>query len=165
MTQLRIEEVEKLCLSHAGLLEGYRRGLLLQEKGWVLYPAVSWDKPAVLAFDGDQCVAGVNWDIDDTDNEATVRFAWCRPTHPRALLACFMRLRHLLRKANPTSVTFIYHEGNDQMARLVVKLGMTPFSHRYRVPPHFYTKATPPPPPRWKELLLKALKGLEAKLT
>lgn len=137
-TALEIREVEKLSLSQAGLVEAYSRGLLLQEKGWMLYPAASWDEPAILAFVGEKCVAGVNWSVGKNDGRASVDFAWCSPDHPKALTACLLRFRKRLQEDPPTWLSFTSHRGNHPMEKLVSKLGLVPHSQSYRVPESFY---------------------------
>jgi predicted DNA-binding transcriptional regulator len=162
---MEIREVEKLCHSNEGLLDAYRRGLMLQEKGWVLYPAASWDSPAILAFDDDKCVAGVNWSINDS-RRACVDFAWCSPESPKALMACLLRFRSKLRELKPEEVSFTCHVGNAPMEKLVAKMALRPHSQTYRVPTAYYAKRDEPPKPnsRFRQMLLNALQSLERKV-
>jgi hypothetical protein len=136
--EMEIREVDKLALCHDGLRAAYRAGMILQEKGWMLWPAAAWKQPAVLAFVGDRCVAGVNWSIDEDDGSATVSFAWCSPEHHSALTACLLRLRKRLRESPPTWLSFTCHKGNGPMEKLVQRLKLEPHSFSYRVPGSFY---------------------------
>lgn len=165
-TTLRVEEVEKLSLSPPGLLEAYRCGLMLQEKGWMLYPAASWDAPAILAFENDRCVAGINWSKSDSDNHAAVDFAWCSPDRPDALTACLLRFRRLLRAHPPAWLSFTCHTGNAPMEKLVERMRLRPHSRSYRVPSSYYAAkdAKPQPQSKLRAMLLSALKSVEARI-
>lgn len=135
---LELREVEKLALCREGMTSAYRAGMILQEKGWMLFPAASWNRPAILAFDGETCVAGVNWSRDDDDGSACVNFAWCAPEKPAALALCFLRFRASLRKHPPSWLSFTCHDGNEQMQQLVRRMKLRPHSHSYRVPSEFF---------------------------
>ena len=166
--RFEIREVEKLCKSQDGLLDAYRSGMALQEKGWVNYPAASWDEPAILAFVDDRCVAGINYSRNEDEDRVTVDFAWCSPDHPKALSACLLRFRKVLQKALPTSLNFTCHVGNAPMEKLVAKLGLSPRSQSYRVPATFYQAKLARPKPGAKAkvlgMVLSALRAVEAKI-
>jgi len=127
-----ITEVDKLCQSQVGMTAAYRAGLLLQENGWMRFPPACWDKPAILALEGERCIAGINCSEDLDDGVFAVHFAWC--TEPQALAVLLLRLRQKLRNTACTNLTFTYHEGNVAMARIARLLNAVPHSHTYRMP-------------------------------
>lgn len=129
---MRVFEIEKLCRSQEGITAAYRAGLYLQEQGWMRFPASSWDKPAILAFDGDRCVAGINFSEDLDDGALNVNFAWC--SSPKALALILLRIRQRLRSSACSTLTFTYHEGNAQMARVARLVKAAPHSHTYHLP-------------------------------
>jgi hypothetical protein len=141
--RMEVREVEKLALCREGLTSAYRAGMILQEKGWTMYPAPSWKEPAVLAFAGETCVAGVNWSRDENDGSANVDFAWCSPDHPTALTSCLLRLRERLRQTPPSWLSFTCHRGNEPMEKLVGRLKLEQHSAHYRVPKDFYEQKRP----------------------
>lgn len=149
-----LRDVEKLAHSREGLVAAYRAGMILQEKGWMMYPAAGWKDPAILAFVGDECVAGLNVTRDEDDHGANVGFAWCSPDHPMALVACLLRLRRKLREDPPTWLSFTCHKGNKPMEKLVTRLKLEPHSMSYRVPKSFYERRKSPKSKRpfWSRL-------------
>jgi hypothetical protein len=150
MIQLR--EFPKLCHSQAGITAAYKFGLGLQEKGWMRYPAASWDKPAILAFDGEKCVGGINYVFDEDDLTVNVNFAFCAPSHPLALNLLLRRFRSVVRDTAADEIQFTCHAGNEQMARAVKLLGLKPSSMSFRMP---VRRPTPPSTKRgiWQSII------------
>ena len=93
-----------------------------------------WDKPAIIALDGDACIAGINWSEDMDDLAVDVRFAWCSPLHPSAFAQLLSRFRSKVRETKCTEIRFSCHEGNEAMAKAVRVLRLTPVSYSYRIP-------------------------------
>jgi hypothetical protein len=129
----------------------YRFGLSLQEKGWMRYPAASWNKPAILAFEGTECVGGVNYEFDEDDLTASVLFAFCAPSHPAALNVLLRRFRAIVRDTSAEEIRFTCHAGNEQMARAVRLLKLEPTSISYRMP------VDRPPPRRARRGILQLI--------
>src|SRR6188768_3081353 len=114
---MRLAEVEKLSHDQVGIAAAYRAGVILHDRGWVRYPAHSWDKPAILAYEGDRCVGGINFAEDDDDLTMRVHFAWCDPDFPAALVAMLALFRRRIRASRCRDVQFTFHEGNEPMAK------------------------------------------------
>lgn len=131
---LRTEALECLAHNEVALKEGYRCGRILEDKGWMQWPAASWDEPAVVAFEGDKCVAGLNYSYNEKTRVVTVDFAWCSPEYPKALMLCLLGFRKALRAKPTNRVAFSHHVGNEAMAKLVRKLRIPPKMIRYEVP-------------------------------
>lgn len=131
MANLRIVELDKACNSQVVLTAAYRAAMKLQEQGWTHFPAVSWDRPAIVAFNDDECVAGINFTEDLDELTISVNFAWC--TRPAALVAVLLRFRKRVRDSKCAEVRFSIHEGNAEMAKAVEVLRAQPFMHSYRM--------------------------------
>lgn len=129
-----IKELAKLCNSQVALTAAYKGGFCLQEKGWMRYPAASWDEPAIIAMVGDKCVAVLNYAEKEDDMYVNVSFAFCDAEHPRALVAVLSRFRSKFRGSKFERITFTCHNGNTQMAKAVALLGLTPRSMSYEMP-------------------------------
>jgi hypothetical protein len=144
---LQIREVPKLSHSQVGITAAYKASMVLQEKGWMRYPACGWDKPAILAFADADCVGALNYEFDDDDLTATVRFAFCAPGHPQALSALLSRFRQIVRDSTVEEICFTCHAGNDAMARAVRIFRLSPVSMSYRMP---VTRPKPKSPSVWQ---------------
>ena len=131
---ITIIELPKLSQSHAALTAAYRGGFVLQEQGWTRYPAASWNKPAIVAMAGDQCVGVLNFSEDDDDLILSIDFAFADPQHPAALTMMLARFRSKYRGSRFESIRFTCHPGNEQMMKAVAVMGLSPVSSSYRVP-------------------------------
>lgn len=129
---LRIVEVDKLCKSRVGLTAAYKAGFELQEKGWMRYPAASWERPAILIFDGAECVAGVNYSVNEDHCSVSIDFAFC--TTPKALALALLRFRRLIKALPCEELEFACHPGNEQMMKAVRMLGLQPKTLSFSVP-------------------------------
>jgi hypothetical protein len=130
---MNIVKLEKLSNSQSAITSAYRASLILQEAGWTRYPAARWDMPAIVAFDGARCIAGINYSENENELIFGIDFAWCEKSHPMALVALVNRIRTIMRDSKCIEFEFTCHEGNNEMARLVRLIKATPVSHTYRM--------------------------------
>jgi hypothetical protein len=130
---LRVIEVEKLCTSQAGITAAFKYALHLQEKGLMRFPAPEWNKPAILVFDGPECVAGINYDVDEDQLRTDIEFAFCSSSHPLALAKALMRFRTILKRTKSETLHFTCHTDNAQMMKAVDRLKLEPFTHSFRI--------------------------------
>jgi hypothetical protein len=141
VTSIRIVEVEKLTRSKVGMTAAYRAGFMLQEKGWIHHFPSDWSKPAILAFVGDQCVGGLNYEHESDNLRLVILFAWSDRDQPKALAAMLLKLRWLVRSWEFDEISFTCHPGNEAMMKAVGMLGLQPFSMTYHVPKERLTNA------------------------
>lgn len=152
-------EVAKLTQSKLGITAAYKAGLCLQEKGWMRYPAASWDKPAILAFADEQCVGGVNYEIDEDERAVTILFAFCGERVPKALPKLLLVFRNKIRQTECEEIRFTCHPENEQMTKAVRVLGIAPHSLSYRMPAdRLKSRAKARAIPLWKRLLQRLVK-------
>lgn len=124
MSGLRIVQTDKLCRNKVGVAKAYLASMPLIENGWCRYPAACWDKPAVLVFRGAACVAGLNYDIDpDTPERATINFAFCDGSEPKALALAALAFRRMAKALGCEVIRFSYHNGNRQMEKAARVIG------------------------------------------
>jgi hypothetical protein len=131
---IRLIELAKLSQSHEALTAAYRGGFVLQERGWMRYPAACWDKPAIVAMVGERCVGVFNYHEEEDELYLSVDFAFADPARPAALAAMLARFRAKYRGSRFESIRFTCHQGNEQMAKAVSVMGLTPVSSSYRMP-------------------------------
>lgn len=130
----KVVEVDKISKNKTGITAGFKAGMYLQEQGWMRYPPVCWELPAVLVFDEDACVAGINYERLDDELRVAVRFLWCDQDHPAALAKALGHFRRLVRTLDVEVITFTCHEGNEEMQRAVDLLKLSPVSYDYEMP-------------------------------
>lgn len=136
--QLTVRVVERLCHDREGLRAAYLAAQVLIENRWHSWPAPSWDERALLVFAGEQCVAGINYSLDEKILTVSVEFAWCSPSRPAALAVCLAGFRRVLRQRPVHELKFAIHPDNRPMRKLVEKLKLKPSSLSYRVPATFF---------------------------
>jgi hypothetical protein len=131
---IELRTVEKLNHERAGLHAAYRASFGLQDKGWIRHFACSWDKPAVLAYDGERCVGGLNYEIDDDDRLVRILFAWADADRKAVFARLLLRLRSIVQPLAFEEVSFTCHPGNEAMMKAVAVLGLEPASMTYHLP-------------------------------
>lgn len=131
---MNVVEVARLCKNQAALTAAYRHSLPLQEKGWLTFPAVSWDQPAFIALDGDMVVGLLSFSEDHDNNEVDIRFAFTEPGYPRALAMLLMRLRRKYAGSDFRAIAFSHHVDNEPMAKAARALKASPLGRSYRMP-------------------------------
>lgn len=131
---IRLVELAKLSQSQEALTAAYRGGLVLQERGWLRFPAACWDQPAIVAMAGDQCVGVLNYREVEDELYVSVDYAFAEPGHPVALATMLARFRSKYRGSRFESIRFGCHAGNAPMAKAVAALGLKPVFSSYTMP-------------------------------
>lgn len=130
---MEIKIIERLCHDPAISGATYEASVSLISRGFIQWPAPSWDAPTIAVMDAGQCVAAINYSHDDKQKTANIDFAFCAPTHPKALVLAVLSARKIFRAMAVRYVTFTHHHGNAEMEKLVAKLRLKPHSLSYRV--------------------------------
>lgn len=127
-------EVPRLSQHQAAITAAYRASMSLQEAGWMRFPAVCWDKPAIVAMDGDRCVGALNYHEEEEELAVWVDFAFALPSHPKVMAVLLSRFRRLYQASQFEVVRFTCHPGNLAMVKAVSVLSAEVVSSTYRIP-------------------------------
>jgi hypothetical protein len=130
---MEIKILERLCHDQAISGATYEASVCLISKGFIQWPAPTWDAPTIAVIDAGECVAAINYSHDEKQQTTNIDFAFCAPSHPKALAVAVLAARRTFRAMQVRYVTFTHHHGNTEMEKLVAKLRLKPHSLSYRV--------------------------------
>lgn len=126
---IEIRHFDEVCLDKRVSARAARVSAELMERYGARFSMDRWDHRVIAAFDGGDVVGFIQFKRDDQRPTLDVSLAWCSVNFPGALLRMAGSLRAWARSERVAEITFIFHKGNDEMARLAGIIGASVVSH------------------------------------